>query len=134
MLEVLPTGCRDACVRDLPDLLNPGDVMVVNDTRVIPARLSGVRRRDGAQGLTEARIEATLLGPRADGTWGALIKPLKKLRIGEDVVFGAGLSARLEAVADGTLSFAEMQHYIARQFLLLHGHAPEPAATRKEAP
>ncbi|MAC81275.1 MAG: tRNA preQ1(34) S-adenosylmethionine ribosyltransferase-isomerase QueA [Rhodobacteraceae bacterium] len=101
LLVAKGAAIRDAHVYDLPGLLRPGDRLVLNDTRVIPARLSGVRRRDGAQGLTEARIEATLLGPRADGTWGALIKPLKKLRIGEDVVFGAGLSARLEAVADG---------------------------------
>ncbi|MBB93924.1 MAG: tRNA preQ1(34) S-adenosylmethionine ribosyltransferase-isomerase QueA [Rhodobacteraceae bacterium] len=91
----------DAHVYDLPGLLRPGDRLVLNDTRVIPARLSGLRRRDGAQGMTEARIEATLLGPRADGTWGALIKPLKKIRVGEDIHFAAGLSARLERVADG---------------------------------
>ncbi|WP_428925531.1 tRNA preQ1(34) S-adenosylmethionine ribosyltransferase-isomerase QueA [Marinibacterium sp. SX1] len=92
---------RDARVFDLPDMLRPGDRLVLNDTRVIPARLSGLRRRDTAQGPTEARIEATLLGPRADGTWAALIKPLKKLKQGETVDFGAGLTAVLEGVADG---------------------------------
>ena len=91
----------DAVVRDLPDWLEPGDRLVLNDTKVIPARLSGLRRRSGAQGTSEARIEVTLLEPQADGTWTALIKPLKKLREGEEVLFSADLSAVLEARSDG---------------------------------
>ncbi len=91
----------DAHVRDLPDWLRPGDRLVLNDTKVIPARLSGERPRSGAQGETRARIEVTLLEPRADGTWAALLKPLKKIRTGEQIVFSAGLSATLEAVEDG---------------------------------
>jgi S-adenosylmethionine:tRNA ribosyltransferase-isomerase len=91
----------DAHVGDLPGWLRPGDRLVLNDTRVIPARLSGVRRRSGAQGRTEARIEVTLLQPRADGAWTALIKPLKKLRDGEVVQFSDRLSATLVARQDG---------------------------------
>ncbi len=91
----------DAHVGDLPDWLCPGDRLVLNDTRVIPARLSGVRRRAGAEGLTEARIEVTLLQPRADGSWSALVKPLKKLREGEVVTFSDQLSAALIAKEDG---------------------------------
>jgi S-adenosylmethionine:tRNA ribosyltransferase-isomerase len=91
----------DAHVRDLPDWLRPGDRLVLNDTRVIPARLTGQRHRTGAQGNTAARIEVTLLEPRADGTWSALIKPLKKLKPGEEVVFAAGLSATLTGIEDG---------------------------------
>jgi len=91
----------DAHVFDLPDWLRPGDRLVLNDTRVIPARLSGQRHRVSAQGQTSARIEVTLLEPRADGTWAALIKPLKKLKPGETVEFPAGLSAELQDVADG---------------------------------
>ncbi|MFX0545768.1 tRNA preQ1(34) S-adenosylmethionine ribosyltransferase-isomerase QueA [Roseovarius sp. S1116L3] len=91
----------DAHVGDLPDWLRPGDRLVLNDTRVIPARLSGLRTRDGAQGRTEARIEVTLLQPRPDGGWSALIRPLKKLREGEVVVFSDRLSATLVAKEDG---------------------------------
>ncbi|WP_138933736.1 tRNA preQ1(34) S-adenosylmethionine ribosyltransferase-isomerase QueA [Roseovarius arcticus] len=91
----------DAHVHDLPDWLRAGDRLVLNDTRVIPARLNGVRRRDGAQGLTEARIEAVLLSPRPGGTWTAMIKPLKKLREGEVVIFSDDLSATLIAKEDG---------------------------------
>ena len=103
------SGIKDRRVSDLPDILRPGDRLVLNDTRVIPARLSGIRRRSGETGETEARIEATLLGPRADGCWNAMIKPLKKLRIGETVDFGQGLTAELVArdAAQGVLRFSE---------------------------
>ncbi len=92
---------HDQVVTDLVDWLNPGDLLVLNDTRVIPARLSGTRTRQSAQGETSARIEATLLEPRADGTWSALLKPLKKVRPGETITFSAHLSAVLEGVSDG---------------------------------
>ncbi|WP_343502581.1 tRNA preQ1(34) S-adenosylmethionine ribosyltransferase-isomerase QueA [Alloyangia pacifica] len=91
----------DAIVRDLTDWLRPGDRLVLNDTKVIPARLSGLRHRSGAQGETEARIEITLLEPRAGGLWAALVKPLKKLREGETVVLSERLSATLEAREEG---------------------------------
>ncbi len=91
----------DAHVRDLPVWLRPGDRLVLNDTRVIPARLSGFRARGGPQGETRARIEVTLLEPQPDGAWTALIKPLKKLKPGETVTFPAGLSAELLRVRGG---------------------------------
>ncbi|WP_171179483.1 tRNA preQ1(34) S-adenosylmethionine ribosyltransferase-isomerase QueA [Ruegeria sp. HKCCD8929] len=91
----------DASVGDLPDWLRRGDRLVLNDTRVIPARLSGRRQRQSAQGLVSAAIEATLLDPRVDGNWAALIKPLKKVKPGEEIVFSDQLSAVLERVDDG---------------------------------
>nr|WP_245216277.1 tRNA preQ1(34) S-adenosylmethionine ribosyltransferase-isomerase QueA [Sagittula salina] len=91
----------DARVSDLVDWLHPGDRLVLNDTKVIPARLSGVRRRTGAAGETAASIEVTLLEPRADGCWTALLKPLKKMREGEVVHFSDALSAELVAKEDG---------------------------------
>ncbi len=92
---------QDRHVFDLPDILQLGDRLVLNDTRVIPARLSGRRHRDSAQGLVSAAIEATLLDPQSDGCWAALIKPLKKVKPGEEIVFSDDLSATLEKVADG---------------------------------
>ncbi|MCE8546124.1 tRNA preQ1(34) S-adenosylmethionine ribosyltransferase-isomerase QueA [Ruegeria pomeroyi] len=91
----------DAVVRDLPDWLRPGDRLVLNDTRVIPARLSGTRQRQSAQGPVTARIEVTLLEPRADGGWSALAKPLRKLREGETISFSSDLSADIEVIKDG---------------------------------
>ena len=94
-------GIDDRVVHELPEILRPTDRLVLNDTKVIPARLFGIRRRNGAAGPSEAKIEVTLLEPRADGTWSALVKPLKKLKEGEVVVFSADLSATLEGRADG---------------------------------
>ena len=80
MLVAQGAKITDSTVADLGQWLRAGDRLVLNNTRVIPARLSGTRARHSAQGLTEARLQVTLLEPRADGTWAALIKPLKKLK------------------------------------------------------
>ncbi|MEM6758399.1 MAG: tRNA preQ1(34) S-adenosylmethionine ribosyltransferase-isomerase QueA [Pseudomonadota bacterium] len=92
---------HDQTVTDLTRWLRRGDLLVLNDTRVIPARLTGTRARTSAQGETTARIEVTLLEPRADGGWSALVKPLKKVRFGETIVFSDALSASLAGTADG---------------------------------
>ncbi|AZQ67156.1 tRNA preQ1(34) S-adenosylmethionine ribosyltransferase-isomerase QueA [Silicimonas algicola] len=102
LLVATPSTMTDAHSIDLPAFLRPGDRLVLNDTRVIPARLSGVRRRSGEGGDTSARIEATLLEPRADGTWSALLKPLKKVRDGEALAFSPDLSATVEGRDEGT--------------------------------
>ncbi|MFY0660945.1 MAG: tRNA preQ1(34) S-adenosylmethionine ribosyltransferase-isomerase QueA [Shimia sp.] len=91
----------DGVVTDLVDLLQPGDRLVLNDTKVIPARLSGYRVRQGPEGETQSRMEVTLLEPRAGGAWAALIKPLRKIREGEEIVFTAGLTGRLLSKEDG---------------------------------
>src|SRR5215475_1413454 len=87
LLVVKPgeSGLDDRSVCDLPDLLRAGDCLVVNDSRVIAARLVG--RRIG-RGSTEPLIEATL-HKRIDGShWRAFVKPAKKLDIGDTVRFG----------------------------------------------
>ncbi|SEO51569.1 S-adenosylmethionine:tRNA ribosyltransferase-isomerase [Salinihabitans flavidus] len=88
----------DARVRNLPGWLRAGDRLILNDTKVIPARLTGRRQRAGAQ----ARIEVTLLEPQAvAGRWRALLKPLRKVREGEVITFSDNLSATLVAREDG---------------------------------
>jgi S-adenosylmethionine:tRNA ribosyltransferase-isomerase len=85
LLQVAGDVVSDHPVRDLPRLLRPGDVLVFNDTRVIPAQLEGMR---GA-----ARIGATLHkreGPRA---WRAFVRNARRLGEGDCVDFGAGVSA-----------------------------------------
>lgn len=94
-------GIADRIVRELPQVLRPGDRLVLNDTRVIPARLAGTRTRATGQGAAQARIEATLLEPQADGTWAALVRPLRKLSPGETVVFSPELSAEVAAIGEG---------------------------------
>lgn len=91
----------DAHVFDLPDLLAAGDRLVLNDTKVIPARLRGTRARESAQGLVTAKIEVTLLEPQADGTWGALAKPMRKLALGEEIVFTPDFRADVVALEGG---------------------------------
>ena len=91
----------DRVVKDLPDILQPGDRLILNDTKVIPARLFGLRHRTGAAGATAARMDVTLLEPRPDGSWSALIKPLKKVRDGEVIVFSDDLSATVVGRGDG---------------------------------
>jgi S-adenosylmethionine:tRNA ribosyltransferase-isomerase len=102
MLIVRPSGkpgLADATVRDLPGLLRPGDALVVNDTRVIPARLLGIRVR----GETVARIEATLHRRDGPDRWRAFLRPAKRVAIGERIRFGenaetsAGPPASLDA-------------------------------------
>lgn len=97
MLVAEGATLRDLYVRDLPDVLRPGDRLVLNNTRVIPARLNGVRRRASQHGSGEARISVTLAAPCGDGTWRALARPLRKLAEGEVITFSEALSARVVA-------------------------------------
>jgi S-adenosylmethionine:tRNA ribosyltransferase-isomerase len=83
---------RDLRVSDLVEVFRPGDRLILNNTKVIPARLTGTRRRDSGQGPVEAKIEVTLLEPAAEG-WRALAKPLRKLAPGEVIRFSDALSA-----------------------------------------
>ncbi len=91
----------DQVVTDLPEFLRPGDRLVLNNTKVIPARLTGHRLRQTEGNQTTARIEVTLTEPTASGTWRALIKPLKKIYEGETVQFSDDFSATLVAKSDG---------------------------------
>jgi S-adenosylmethionine:tRNA ribosyltransferase-isomerase len=89
LLEVAPDAMHDRFVRDLPRLLNRGDLLVFNDTRVIPARLLGKRRSGG-------KVEALLIRQRADDRWLAFARPAKRLRVGDDLAFN-GLHATVSA-------------------------------------
>tara|TARA_R100001224_G_scaffold30053_1_gene16615 strand:+ start:1770 stop:2819 length:1050 start_codon:yes stop_codon:yes gene_type:complete len=96
----------DRQVRDLPDLLRAGDVLVFNDTRVIPAQLEGERIREGASG---AAIGATLHKRIDARSWQAFVRNAKRLREGDTIRFPDGVSVTAEARAeDGswTLAFA----------------------------
>src|ERR1700738_3369915 len=88
LLIVRPHGSprfEDRVVLDLPDFFAPGDVLAVNDTRVIRAGLYGVRVR----GKTSAQIEATLVRREGEALWRAFVRPAKKLRRGEVIRFAA---------------------------------------------
>lgn len=95
-------GIEDRHVYDLPEIFRAGDVLVLNDTKVLPARLSGVRHR----GEAFAQIEITLLGPQPEGRWTALVKPLRKVKEGERVEIRPGFAAILEEKRDGQAVFS----------------------------
>jgi len=107
LLVVREGGLDDRVVRDLPDFLRPGDALVFNDTRVIPARLSGVRERVGPEGETlTVEVEATLHHRDAPDVWSAFMKPGKRIKVGDRVRFGAEsdgacLLGRLNATVTG---------------------------------
>jgi S-adenosylmethionine:tRNA ribosyltransferase-isomerase len=99
MLVIGPdeNALADETVRDLPTHLREGDILVFNDTKVIPARLFGTRRR----GVAEARIEVMLHLRSSDAEWRAFLRPAKKLAIGECIEFAGGLVATVIEKGEG---------------------------------
>ncbi|MGA0545022.1 tRNA preQ1(34) S-adenosylmethionine ribosyltransferase-isomerase QueA [Brevundimonas sp. VNH65] len=88
LLVVHDGGVEDRIIRDLPDLLQPGDALVFNDTRVIPARMSGLRHRQGPDGQTlTVEVEATLHHRDAPDVWSAFMKPGKRIKVGDRITF-----------------------------------------------
>jgi S-adenosylmethionine:tRNA ribosyltransferase-isomerase len=105
----------DHQVLELPDLLRPGDVLVFNDTKVIPAQLEGVRGAsvDGSRSSPRASIGATLHKREGPREWLAFLRNAKRARIGDVIDFGAGVAASVvEKAEDGSA--------------LLHFHGAEP--------
>ncbi|HEX9953621.1 MAG TPA: tRNA preQ1(34) S-adenosylmethionine ribosyltransferase-isomerase QueA [Allosphingosinicella sp.] len=92
LLRVGARGLADHLVSDLPGLLRAGDVLVFNDTRVIPAQLEGTRG--------EARIGATLHKREGPRDWRAFVRNAKRVREGQRIDFGHGVSAIAGAKAD----------------------------------
>ncbi len=108
MLCVSGSKVTDKIVRDLPDLFRPGDLLVANDTKVIPAQLFGTRAaRDKNQQSEAVAIEATLHKQISDNRWRAFVRPAKRLRDGDMVEFKGGLSAEVKSRdgAEATLAF-----------------------------
>lgn len=121
----------DLGVRDLPSLLRPGDVLVVNDTRVIPARLTGKRG--------QAKVEVTLhkqLCPGEGGAarWAAFARPARRLKRGDEMRFADDLAATVEHRDDGevTLCFHGNDAYLAAG-LEKHGVMPLPPYIKRPA-
>jgi S-adenosylmethionine:tRNA ribosyltransferase-isomerase len=112
LLHVDRGACGDFHVGDLPRLLRPGDLLVANDTRVIPAQLSGARAARDGEG--EIPIEATLIkrlvaDESSETRWAAFLRPAKRARTGDVIVFGEGFSAEVERRdgAEAILRFAQ---------------------------
>ena len=100
MLVVRPgEGLEDRIVRDLPSLLRAGDVLVFNDTKVIPAQLKGIRRR----GEAVAQVEATLHMRMASDRWLAFMRPGKRIAAGDRIHFGHDGNSCLLGQLDATV-------------------------------
>jgi S-adenosylmethionine:tRNA ribosyltransferase-isomerase len=116
---------EDRRIADLPALLRPGDLLVYNDTRVIPARLSG---RRGA-----ARVVVTLSRAEGGGTWRAFARGARRLRRGDRLVFGdefAAVVAEKHAPGEVTLEF-DCDGASLRAALERHGTMPLPPYIRR---
>ncbi len=100
LLHVLAGGgLEDAAIRDLPKILRPGDVLVLNDTSVIPAALEGTRTRGG----NVAKISVNLHKKISRATWAAFARPAKRLKAGDEIVFGKGKNACVLGALDATV-------------------------------
>ena len=90
LLDVAPDGLHDRGVRDLPGLLRQGDLLVFNDTKVIPARLLGTRPAGG-------KVEALLIRDLGQGRWLSFARPTKRLKPGDRLAFAGDLGATVAA-------------------------------------
>lgn len=108
--------------RDIIDYLNPGDCLVINDTKVIPARLMGIKEDTGAA------IEVLLLKRNADDVWECLVKPGKKARTGARIIFGEGLLVGeiVDVIEDGNRMIKFHYEGIFEEILDKLGQMPLP--------
>ena len=131
LLHVRADGLSDRIVRDLPELVRPGDVVVVNDSRVIPARLYGMRQRPGVEPL---KIEILLHKAEGGARWRAFARPGKRLKPGDALDFGGGFRAEItdksEAGDVGLVFDREGASLLAG--LEAHGEMPLPPYIRRD--
>jgi len=128
LLEVGPDSLGDRRVTDLPGLLRAGDILVFNDTRVIPAQLEGLRG--------EARIGATLHKREGPRDWRAFVRNAKRVRDGDRIDFGHGVTALAGAKAgDGSILLSFEGEEPVELLLERAGRMPLPPyiAARREA-
>jgi S-adenosylmethionine:tRNA ribosyltransferase-isomerase len=140
---------RDAQVRDLAAMLAPGDALVFNDTKVIPAQLEGVRSRPGPDGQdVETAVSATLHMREAADSWRAFMRPGKRIKIGDRVSFGQAPTrsdvACLAGVLDATVMDKGEGGEVVLRFdlsgpaldaaILAHGHIPLPPYIASKRP
>jgi len=120
LLDMRDGKLADRLVSDLPSCIDPGDLLIVNNTKVLPARLIGKRG--------EATISITLHQRVSDNRWKCFARPAKKLRLGDLVIFGENFTAEVDDIgADGErgLSFSHAGDDL-EYMLNMHGTMPLP--------
>jgi S-adenosylmethionine:tRNA ribosyltransferase-isomerase len=130
----------DQMFADLPHLLQPGDLLVLNDSRVIPARLFGRRAAPQAQAAPSGMVEVLLLEQGEPAVWRALVKPGRKVRVGDRLEFYDASDAAVPALAaevvaagefgERTLRFSPTPDFHAT--LARIGHMPLPPYIRRD--
>jgi S-adenosylmethionine:tRNA ribosyltransferase-isomerase len=129
---------RDASFADFPSLLNPGDLLVLNDSRVIPARLYARRAAIRERQAPTAQIEVLLTEPAGENCWRALVKPGKKIGVGDRLAFSS-ISGLIELEAEvlergefgeRLLRFAPVDDFFATLDRI--GHMPLPPYIRRD--
>jgi S-adenosylmethionine:tRNA ribosyltransferase-isomerase len=126
LLRVGSSGLIDRHVRDLPSCLREGDLLVSNDTKVIPAQLSG-KVRGG-------KIDITLIEAAGEDQWKAFARPAKKLSPGDRLIFAEDFTAEMLARGEGgevSLRFSKGGDAMMAA-LAMHGHMPLPPYIKRE--
>lgn len=141
LIAKYPVEPRDACrlmvlnrkdksiehriFRDIVDYLEEGDLLVLNDTKVIPARLKGKKE-------TGASIEIFLLRPYTEDTWEVLIKNIKRLKEGQEVIIAEDFKAKLlEKYTEGKAKVKLIGENV-NQLIKKYGHIPLPPYIERE--
>jgi S-adenosylmethionine:tRNA ribosyltransferase-isomerase len=125
---------QDRWFRELPEFLLPGDLLVMNDSRVVPARLLG-RRVLGDGSLGTGKVEALLVEQHENGEWTALVRPGKLLREGQRMVFGCDAVLEAEVISCGEFGERRIRFNPREDFwerLERWGHVPLPPYIRRE--
>jgi S-adenosylmethionine:tRNA ribosyltransferase-isomerase len=133
-------ACRDRHFRALPDILHPGHLLILNNTKVFPARLFGKRsgaraqhvspRNPAAKEFLAGRVEVLLTNQTAPCEWQALVRPGRKIGIGERLTFGDG-DLHAEVVARGEFGERTLRFDVADEEAFFSavervGHVPLP--------
>lgn len=111
----------------LPQYLNQGDVVVLNDTKVIKARLTGVKLASGA------KVEILLLRARDEGIWEALVSPSRRIKVGTQIDLGQGYHCKVIERLEGARRLIDFQDKDVRQIIEKLGKVPLPPYIKREA-
>ena len=138
VMERATGALRDSSFAEFPALLNPGDLLVLNDTRVIPARLYARRTLRREREKPTGRIEVMLTEPAGENLWRALVRPGRKVAIGEILVFPAptgGLALEAEVLERGEFGERLLRFNPVKDFFAVLeriGHIPLPPYIRRD--
>ncbi len=135
LLQVAGGKTRDYQVFDLPDLLRAGDVLVLNDTRVFPAALQGIRPKRAHGGGSDVTIDFNLIKPLEAGRWQAFARPAKRIKTGDIIDFKGELSATVRARQEGLveLEFSKSGEELMQAFERIGQPPLPPYIARKRA-